>query len=91
MSYSKSLSLPGGSLVVSESGGAISVAIQESQSVGGGAAAGVLSVQGSGSVSLSGKQGFDLMMALIEAHSSAAIVPIEKEAQALADAGIASL
>lgn len=88
MGFSKSISLPGGSIVVSESAGQVSIAIEEVQSVGGGQAAGVVAIKGSASLVLSGKQAFDLGMAFLEAHSPAALVPVEAGVQALGDAVI---
>jgi hypothetical protein len=83
------VSLDGGVLVVTEDGGAFNVAIDDSFTVGGGVAAGVITVSGKASLSLSGKQAFDLGMALLEAHSPAPIATIEKAAQGIADAAIA--
>lgn len=85
------LNLGNGVLVISEQGGSFTVGFSEKASLGGGKAAGILSVQGEGSLVLSGKQAFDLGMALIEAHSPAAFIPIEQGIQAAGDAAISNL
>jgi hypothetical protein len=85
------VNLDGGALVVSEQGGVFTVALDKSVSLGGGAAAGVISVEGQGSVVLSGKQAFDLGMALLEAHSPPALQPLEAGAQAIGDGVIEGL
>lgn len=85
------LNLGNGAVVVSEQAGDFTLALSETAALGGGSAAGVVSVQGSGSVILKGKMAFDLGMKLIEAHSPAALVPIEEGAAAIVDSTIAAL
>lgn len=80
-----------GAVVLSEEAGVVTLSLSEQASLGGGEAAGVISVQGSGSVVLKGKVGFDLAMKLLEAHSPAAFVPIEVAAAAIVDAAIEKL
>ncbi len=82
------VSLDGGVLVVQEEAGKFELAVNDAFVVGGGQAAGIVSVKGSASIVLSGKQAFDLGMALLKAHSPAALIPIEEGAQAIADAAI---
>lgn len=82
------VSLGNGAFTITEEGGAFTVSFNEKLAVGGGAASGILSLQGSGSAVLSGKQAFDLGMKLLEAHSPAALVPFEQGAQAIADGAI---
>lgn len=82
------LNLGNGLLVVSQQAGVLSIVINAKAQAGGGLAAGVVSVEDSGSISLNEKQGFDLAMAILMAHSPAALVPFEKGAQAVADAAI---
>lgn len=77
-----------GALVLSEQGGDFTLALSDQVAVGGGAASGIVSAQGSGSIVLHGKQAFDLGMALLEAHSPAAVVPLEEAVQGIADAAI---
>lgn len=79
-----------GSVTLTEQAGQFTLTLKESQTVGGGKAAGILSAQGSGAVVLQGKVAFDLGMAILESHSPAALVPFEQGAQAMADATIAS-
>jgi hypothetical protein len=83
------LSLANGAFTITEEGGVFTFSFNDQAALGGGEAAGVASVKGSGSLVLSGKQAFDLGMKLLEAHSPAAMVPLEQGVQAVADAAIA--
>ena len=85
------LNLGNGALVLSEQGGVFTLALTDSASLGGGSAAGAISVSGSGSVILQGKLAFDLGMKLLEAHSPAALVPLEAGAAAIVDGVVAGL
>jgi hypothetical protein len=80
-----------GALVISENAGNITIALNDSVNVGGGKAAGIVSLQGQGSVVLEGKVAFDLGMAFAESHSPSILVPFEEGAQAAGDAAISSL
>lgn len=82
------LNIGNGALVLSEQGGDFTLAVTDQVALGGGPAAGVVSAQGSGAIVLKGKMAFDLGMALLEAHSPAAIVPLEQAVQAIADSAI---
>jgi hypothetical protein len=90
MSFSKSFDLGSGVVAVTESEGKISVGITEAVAVGGGEAAGLVSISGNASLVLSAKQAFDLGMALLEAHSPAAVVPLEEGAAAIVDSELAA-
>lgn len=83
------LNIGNGAVILSEQAGDFTLTFSEKAALGGGSAAGIVSVQGSGSVILKGKLAFDLGMKLLEAHSPAAIVPFEQGAQAIADGAIA--
>lgn len=80
-----------GALVLSEQGGDFTLTISETAALGGGQAAGIVSAQGSGSLVLKGKVAFDLGMAVLKAHSPAALIPLEEGAQAIADAEISKV
>lgn len=82
------LNLGNGALVLSEQAGVFTLALNAQAQVGGGEAAGVVAVQGSGSIVLNGKLAFDLGMKILEAHSPAAIVPLEQIVQGIADTAI---
>ncbi len=83
------LNVGNGALVLNEEGGSLSLEFNESLLVGGGEAAGIISIKGSGSVVLSGRQGLHLLLKAIEAHSPAALVPMEQAAEAIIDSAIA--
>ena len=83
-------SLFAGAVTITEQAGVVKLNFNDSASLGGGAAAGWLAISGQASIVLNGKQDFDLIMATIEAHSPAALVPIEQGAQTVGDAAIAN-
>ncbi len=83
--------LGNGALVLSEEGGTVTLSVSEKASLGGGEAAGVLSIEGEGKLILKGRLGFHLGMALLEAHSPGPLVAIEKAGEALADAALSKL
>lgn len=83
-------SLFGGAVTITEQGGVVKLNFNDSGNLGGGNAAGWLQVSGQASVVLNGKQDFDLLASVIEAHSPSAIVPLEQAGQAAVDAGIAA-
>lgn len=85
------LNIANGALVLSEQGGDFTLAISDSAALGGGSASGIVSVQGSGSLVLKGKLAFDLAMKVLEAHSPAALVPLEAGAAAVVDSAVAAL
>lgn len=74
-----------GMLTLDEEGGDFTLALNASAQLGGGQAAGVVSAEGSGKLVLKGKAAFDLGMKLLEAHSPAALVPLEQGAAAIVD------
>ena len=82
-------SVGNGVLTLTEQGGDFTLSINAKADLGGGSAAGVVSVQDSGSLVLKGKLAFDLGMALLEAHSPATLVPLEQGAAAVVDGVIA--
>lgn len=85
------LNLGNGAMILSEQAGDFTLAFSEQAALGGGSAAGIVAVQGSGSVIIKGKLAFDIGMKLLEAHSPAALVPLEAGAAAVVDAAVAAL
>jgi hypothetical protein len=83
------LSLMGGALVLTEQGGLFTLTFDDKLAVGGGKAAGVVSVQGQGSIVLSGKQAFDLLAEMVESHVPAPAAAAVAAIEAVADAAIA--
>lgn len=83
--------LAGGAVQVTEDAGNFALVVNKDLLVGGGSAAGILELEGAGKVVLKGKAAFDLGMKLLEAHSPAALVPLEQGVQAIADAAIDKL
>jgi hypothetical protein len=64
-----------GAITVTEDQGKISLNFDESLNVGGGDAAGIVSIQGKGSICLNGAQGLTLAAAFINAHIPAQMKP----------------
>lgn len=84
------VSVGNGAVVLSEQAGDFTLSFNKDLLVGGGLAAGIVEIEGSGKLVLKGKMAFDLGMAILEAHSPAALVPLEVGAAAIADSAIAS-
>lgn len=82
------LNVGNGAFVISEQGGDFKFSLGGQAALGGGSVAGVLAVEGSGSIVLKGRLGFDAAMKLIEAHSPPALVALEVGAAAVVDAVI---
>lgn len=80
-----------GALVLSQQGGNFQLAFSEKAALGGGLAAGILSIQGEGVILLQGKLGFDLGMKILESHSPGPLVPIEVAGAAIVDGVVGSL
>lgn len=85
------MNIGNGAIVISEEGGTFTMAVNDQVALGGGSANGIVSLKGSGTCVVKGKLAFDLAMAVLKAHSPAALVPIESGVQAIADAAIDSL
>lgn len=84
------LSLAGGAVVLTEQAGDFTLTFDKDLLVGGGAAAGIVEIEGAGKIVLKGKVAFDLGMKILESHSPAALVPLEEGAAAMADGAIAA-
>lgn len=80
-----------GALVLSEQGGDFKLTFSEKAALGGGLAAGIVSIQGEGTLLLKGKMGFDLGMKIIEAHSPAPLAAMEAAGAAIVDGVVAGL
>ena len=85
------LSLAGGALVLTEQAGVVTLSLDKSLSLGGGSAAGVLEVEGQGSVKLSGAQLLLLGEALLNPRVPAAILPEVQAGEALLNAEVSKL
>jgi len=83
------LSLDGGAVTLSEQGGSFVLSFDKSLSIGGGAAAGILSIDGKGSIVLSGLQAVKLLEAVINSHVPAVILPAVEAGEKLANDAIA--
>ncbi len=81
------LSLANGALVVSEDAGKVSVTFNES--IGGGAAAGI--VKGSGSVILDGEMGLQLGEKLLNSHLPVSVQPLALVIETVANQAIKAL
>ena len=79
-----------GAITLTELAGAFTLTFDKDLLAGGGAALGIISIEGSGKIVMQGKLAFDLGMRILEAHSPAALVPLEVGGQAIADAEIAA-
>lgn len=84
-------SLYNGALVLTEQGGVFTLSFDESLAVGGGLAAGVISFKGQGSLVLSAAQAAILGEGLLNGVVPAALLPLAKEVEGVANAAIASL
>jgi len=84
-------SLANGAVQLTEDAGVFTLALVDSASVGGGQAAGVIKVQGSGSVVLDAATGLKLGEAILNAHLPAAVQPMASIVEAVANQAIAAL
>lgn len=82
------LSLMGGALVLTEHAGTFTLSFNDTLSVGGGQAAGILSIKGQGSIELSGKQAFDLLATIVESHVPGPVAAAIEAGKVLADGAI---
>lgn len=80
-----------GAVTVTEDQGVISLNFNESLSVGGGDAAGIIKVQGQGSVQLNCEQGLKLGETLLNAHLPAAVQPLAKVIEGVVEQAVKSL
>ena len=81
--------LGNGAITLTEQAGQFTLAFNKDLLAGGGKALGIVELEGSGKLVLQGKVAFDLGMAILEAHSPAALLPLEEIGQAAADVAIA--
>jgi hypothetical protein len=85
------LSLDGGAIQLQEQAGVFTLVFDASLTVGGGAAAGILKVQGAGTVVLSGAQALVLGEALLNSHLPAAVLPVAEAVEGIVNAEVGSL
>jgi hypothetical protein len=77
-----------GAVVLTETAGVFTLSLSEALSVGGGHAAGLLKVQGTGSVVFDAPTGAKLGLALVNSHLPAALQPLAAEVEAIAEAAV---
>lgn len=80
-----------GAVTLVEDQGVISLNIDESISAGGGQAAGIVKIQGKGSVVLDGQMGLKLGENLLNAHLPTTVQPLAQVVEGIANQAIASL
>lgn len=80
-----------GAVQLVEDGGVFTLQLSESASLGGGQAAGVLKVQGQGSVILDGQTGLKLGEAMLNAHIPAPLLPLAQVVEGVANQAVALL
>jgi hypothetical protein len=85
------VSLANGAVVLNEDQGVFTLSLSESASVGGGSAAGVVKVQGSGSVVLDAETGLKLGEALLNSHLPASMQPLAQVVEGVANQAIKAL
>lgn len=85
------LSLDGGAVQLVENSGVYSLKLDKSASLGGGKAAGLLKVEGDGSVDLDLDGVLLLSEALANAHVPAALLPAAEAVEGIANAAVKAL
>lgn len=85
------LSLAGGAVTLVEDAGKFTLAVDESISLGGGKAAGLVKVAGQGSIVLDGATGLQLAQALLNGILPASLQPLATVVEGIVDQAIASL
>lgn len=85
------VSLVGGAVVLSEDAGVFTLALSESASVGGGSSAGLVKVQGSGSVVLDAATALKLGEALLNSHLPASVQALAAVIEGIANQAVAAL
>lgn len=74
-----------------EDAGVVTLSIDESKSIGGGEASGIVKVAGNAKVILDGALGLKLGEAYLNAHLPAAVVPLAKVIEGIANQAIAAI
>lgn len=85
------LSLANGAVQLTEDQGIFSLSLDESLSVGGGSAAGVVKVADKGSVQLDGETGLRLGEALLNSHLPASMQPLALVVEGVANQAVKAL
>jgi hypothetical protein len=85
------LSAANGAITITENAGVFSLNLDESVSVGGGKAAGIVKVQGQGSVVLDGQTALALGQTLLNAYLPASLQPLATVVEGIVDQAIDAL
>lgn len=85
------LSVANGAVTLVEDAGVFTLNVNEAASIGGGQAAGVLKVQGSGSIVLDAEAGLKLGEALLNSHLPVAVQPLALVVEGIANQAIKAL
>lgn len=84
-------SFAAGAVTVTEENGVVSLNVDESMSIGGGQASGIVKVQGKGSIVLDGAMGLKLGEALLNSHLPATVLPLAMVVEGVANQAIAAI
>lgn len=84
-------SLAGGAVSLTEDAGVFTLSLSDAAQVGGGSAAGIVKVQGAGSVVLDAATGLKLGEALLNSHLPATVQPLATIVETIANQAIAAL
>lgn len=84
-------SFANGAVTLTEDAGVFSLNFDESVSVGGGVAAGIAKVKGTGSVQLDAGLGLKLGEALLNAHLPASLLPLAQVIEGVANQAITAI
>lgn len=84
-------SFAGGAVQLTEDKGVFSLSIDESVSLGGGQAAGVVKAAGKGSIQLDAELGLKLGEALLNSHLPAAVQPLAQAVEAIVNQAVKAL
>lgn len=85
------LSLANGAVTLTETDGVVSLNLDESLQLGGGAAAGLVKVSDKGSIALDGETGLKLGEALLNSHIPASLLPLAQVVEGVANQAIKAL
>lgn len=83
--------LLGGAVVVSETAGVVTIEASDAASVGGGAAAGLVKVEGSAKITLDAMSGLKLGEALLNAHLPAGVSPLAAVVEAVVNQAVSAV
>lgn len=84
-------SFANGAITVTEDQGKVSLNFDKDLQVGGGEAAGIIEIEGKGSIKLNGEQGLKLAEALLNAHLPAAVLPLAQVVEGVVNQAIKAI